>query len=170
MNNIKRVSYADKRLRVERAHRLADPEGLANIRLSMIVKHNSWLIADWMTRQLEQQGLAFSSYVTLVSLYGLPEGQANPSELCLCTGETRANMTRICDELVARGLMDRVTSLEDRRRVDLTLTDKGRVLLEAVMPDLRGRLSQLLSVFSEDEKGQLENLLLKLMRTFEADL
>jgi len=76
-------------------------------------------------------------------------------------------MTRICDELVDKGLMRRVTNQEDRRRVDLSLTDEGVALLKTAVPELRKKTHVMMSIFSEAEKATLVDLLTRLNQKLE---
>ena len=56
-----------------------------------------------------------------------------PSELARITHQTRAGMTRTLDRLESRGLVERVSHPDDRRKVRMVLTDKGLPLTDAVL-------------------------------------
>jgi DNA-binding MarR family transcriptional regulator len=58
-------------------------------------------------------------------------------ELLVCESGTQPS--RLVDRLVAAGLVERVTALDDRRHVTLTLTDTGRSV-EAAVRDVEQRL------------------------------
>jgi MarR family transcriptional repressor of emrRAB len=154
---------------VERAHARIVGEGLGDVRLMLLVRHCHGLCMDLFGRQLEAHGLSKFGYIAMMLLHSTPNNLANPSELCELAGETRANMTRICDELVAKGLMKRVPNETDRRRIDLSLTPAGIQLLHETVPPLRQRLKEILDgVFSTDEKDTLVRLLGRLNQTLEA--
>ena len=107
----------------------------------------------------------------MMVLYSRPENLANPSELSDATGETRGNMTRICDELVDKGLVRRVPNAEDRRRVDLSLTDAGMALLNAVAPQLRQNADDFYKrTFTKSEKATLQQLLAQFSAALAAEL
>jgi len=55
------------------------------------------------------------------------------SELAELSAIDRTTMTRIVDQLVARGLTDRTTPSEDRRQVILTLTARGRGVYQSAL-------------------------------------
>ena len=80
-------------------------------------------------RVIRPQRLNPVMFKTLLMTFGSPANKVNPSRLSDVTGESRANMTRICDELCERGLIVRKASESDRRRVVVSLT--GRRLLSA---------------------------------------
>jgi DNA-binding MarR family transcriptional regulator len=56
-----------------------------------------------------------------------------PSKLARITHQTRAGMTRTLDRLESRGLVERVSHPDDRRKVRMVLTDKGLPLTDAVL-------------------------------------
>ncbi len=56
--------------------------------------------------------------------------------------------TRLCDRLVAAGLLDRATSASDRRRVVLSLTEDGVRLVSSVMDHRRVALKEVLERMS----------------------
>jgi MarR family transcriptional repressor of emrRAB len=107
----------------------------------------------------------------MMALYSRPENLANPSELSDATGETRGNMTRICDELVDKGWMRRVPNGEDRRRIDLSLTDTGMALLDEIAPRLRQNADDFYKrTFSKTEKAALQQLLTQFSAGLAAEL
>ena len=166
MNNQSRV--ADSVGRAERAHQSIMGMGLGDIRISVLLRLNYGLMTDALNDMLAPFQLTHVSYIALMMINGSATGSANPSELCIGTGETRANMTRITDDLAAKGLIRRVTSLEDRRRVDLSLTAEGMKVLRQVVPLLHERHKVLMGDFSAEEKTQLISMLARLNDTLEA--
>lgn len=69
-------------------------------------------------------------------LLGLTHGVAStPYELCKILAIDTGLMTRMLDKLEKRGLLARSRSLEDRRVVNLAITDKGREVA-ARIPDI----------------------------------
>ena len=45
-----------------------------------------------------------------------------------------SDTSRIVDRLIAKGLVKKLTCKNDRRLVDVIITDKGKKLLERLMP------------------------------------
>jgi MarR family transcriptional repressor of emrRAB len=167
INKSKRYDYAETERRIEQAHQLVTGQTLGDIKINLLIKHNPWLLSERMNQELKQYELSCTAYATLMMLYSTEGHTANPSDMCLCTGETRANMTRICDELVALNAVTRVDNPDDRRRVDLSLTSKGIELLKSVAPNIHTRMTNAYSTLDAEEKSTLEKLLLKLMKALE---
>jgi MarR family transcriptional repressor of emrRAB len=118
-------------------------------------------------RLLKPFDLSDVSFSTLMMLFASPSSAINPSRLCDVTGESRTNMTRITDDLVARGLVERRPSPQDRRRVVLLLTPKAQALLKQLLPLLWEKQRAIYAKFSDAEKQSLEALLKKQLAAIE---
>jgi MarR family transcriptional repressor of emrRAB len=123
--------------------------------LTRLIAHLQKRVQDSSNAALKRYQLNYVSYNTLMMMYGADEFTINPSELSAATGEKPANCTRICDELEERGLIRRHAALDDRRRVELTLTAQGRKLVERLQPAMWELLDALFAGFTDDELGQL---------------
>ena len=147
----------------ERAHKRATGGGgLGDIAIYIQMRACNVMMQERLGRLLEPHTISSLGYITMMVLYSRPENLANPSELSDATGETRGNMTRICDELVDKGFVRRVPNVEDRRRVDLSLTDAGMGLLNTIAPKLRQNADDFYKrTFTKTEKATLQQLLAK---------
>jgi len=70
-----------------------------------------------------------------------------------------SNATRLCDRLVRAGLLDRRRSDADRRQVHLTLTPRGRRLVEKAMSHRREQVERAMAHMSEEERAALAGAL-----------
>lgn len=66
-----------------------------------------------------------------------------------------SNASRICDRLVAAGLLDRRESRADRRHVQLSLTPRGTELVTLVLEHRRAALVQVLQRMPQDTRAAL---------------
>jgi len=73
----------------------------------------------------------------------LAEGNEAASALAEKLAVSRPSVTGVVDGLVARGLVQRVTVPDDRRRVDHDLTPEGRALLAAAEVEVQERLHEI---------------------------
>jgi MarR family transcriptional repressor of emrRAB len=110
---------------------------------------------------LRPSGLTEVELRVLVTVFSQGAAGAFPGELCTALGQSPANITRVTDALVARGLINRVPSGEDRRRMELRVTDAGESLVREVLPSLC-LLSR--DLFADFNAGELEQLLAGLRR------
>lgn len=67
-------------------------------------------------------------------------------------GLTLSSMSILVNGLVERGLVDRETSSEDRRRIHLTLTDTGHALLRRVHEATEARLAGIVAPLSDADR------------------
>ena len=166
----KRRLHSEIEKHVDLAHQRAAGVPLsAEVRMSVLIKHNAALLHDLLNRTVEPYGISAVGYVAMMTLQSMPGTLANPSDLCLATSETRSNMTRITDELVDKGLIKRVPNEEDRRRVDLSLTDAGLQLLRTVVPIIRDKMQTVFSGFTDESKAAFELELIKLKQVLESN-
>ena len=77
-------------------------------------------------------------------------------------GSNAGGVVRSIDRLEAKGWIERIRSVEDRREVHLNLTAQGRKLIEQIPLVLQESNSLALKGFSDDEERSLINLLERL--------
>lgn len=66
-----------------------------------------------------------------------------------------SNASRTCDRLIAAGLLHRREATDDRRNVTLTVTPKGKDLVDRVTAHRRKAISRVLRRMPADERDQL---------------
>ncbi|WP_165873477.1 MarR family transcriptional regulator [Parasulfuritortus cantonensis] len=108
-------------------------------------------------------GLNSTAFLTLVMLMSSEENRVNPCHLSDALIASRTNITRLTDELVHAGWVERRPSTEDRRRVELSLTDSGRTLVRKVLPAVWWLVERQWADFSADEVAEFDRLLRKLL-------
>jgi MarR family transcriptional repressor of emrRAB len=152
--------------RVAQRMRGAPVQDLVLLRL---IKHLSALFGGRLGRMVRPAGLNEVAFRTLMMLYANNATGVHPSTLSEASGETRTNMTRICDELERKGLLRRRPGVEDRRRVVLELTHKGETMIERLLPKVWDELGKAMRALNSQEKRDLEHLLKKLLTAFEVE-
>lgn len=88
----------------------------------------------------------------------------NPCSLILIRErmlDKESNASRLIDKLENSGLIKRVQCPNDRRQVEITITDQGQHLLEQVNPEIE-KLNSAMNNLNEEEAKVLNNLLDKL--------
>ena len=110
-------------------------------------------------------GLSETEMTTLDHLSRAPLG---PAEVARLLGVSTAASTGIVDRLVDRGHAERQPHSEDRRRVEVHLTDSGRTeLIEQLTPMFVG-LARLDASFSAEELAVVERYLRGAIAALEA--
>ncbi len=131
-----------------------------------LLKRAHSALIDHLEPVIEARGFTFTQYVVLMYLR---EGLVlSASVLCSQLRHDSGALTRIIDQLEARGLVQRERSRTDRRSVLLQLTEAGRTTLENMIPEVVEQLNTALGDFSADELAELMRLLTKLIVIVEA--
>ena len=112
-------------------------------------------------------GLTETSFHVLCLLMAAEDGRASPSELSDLVGTSRANMTRVLDDLIETGLVQRASSTRDARRAVIQITSTGRSVAANALPRLEQPLRRAFEDLSPDEFASLETLLRKVIRAFD---
>ena len=82
-------------------------------------------------------------------------GTQRPSDLAPELGVSAATAGRVINRLVKDGLAERSADPEDRRSVRATLTDKGRLVVEAVLERRRGAFAGYLAAIPPEQQKDL---------------
>ena len=107
-------------------------------------------------------GLTRAQYNVLRILKG---AKGNPMNLCDVQGrmlKRMSNTTRLVDKLLAKGFVERVICPDNRRKVEITITQSGLDLLEDISPVLNSKHHERLQNLTEKEQIILVELLEKL--------
>ncbi|ADD42441.1 MarR family winged helix-turn-helix transcriptional regulator [Stackebrandtia nassauensis] len=129
--------------RIQRANRLLERELRANF-----AKHDLQLWEFDILGTLRRNGPPFQ----------LTAGQLVESAMV-----TSGAITNRIDRLVARGLVTREVDPDNRRSVLITLSDKGRELIDPVVESHANLETQLLGKLSDRDQEQLAGLLRRLL-------
>lgn len=109
---------------------------------------------------LRDEGLTGTQLGVLEALLHL--GPMIQSELAGKLLTSPSNLTTVLDNLERDGLVRRQRSSEDRRRVEVSLTDGGRELIEDVFPRHARRITELMGALEPGEQEELGRLCRKL--------
>jgi len=121
------------------------------------------LMAHGVERELEPAGLTNAQWVPLLKLY---RGRASTAaELARQCDLDAGSMTRLLDRLEAKQLCRRIRSSDDRRVVNLELTDAGRAAAKEIPGILCGVQNALLAGFSAEEWQILQSYLRRMLET-----
>ena len=125
-------------------------------------------LASRLEQWLKPTGLAEMEFRALMSLYTQADGRAHPSDLCATLAQSPANLTRVSDALVERGLITRELSDQDRRRVVMHITPAGEQLVSELLPEMIGNTRRLFSQYTADDKAKLLADLKRLLGALDA--
>jgi len=130
------------------------------LRIISLTSKLSSTIRKEVSSELKRVGLKSIDYVVLKTL---SKGGITPNKLAERLGLTKPAITYTLDRLEARGLVRRQRNTGDRRLVTVTLTKKGKRLLDRANHLYLHSLQKRLSVLAEEDLITLEQTLEKLI-------
>ena len=117
-------------------------------------------VSQAFARKLEDSGVTVAEWVILREMYSL-DGIMAPSRVSETTGLTRGAVSKLIERLLAKSLVTRKESKEDRRYQEIQLTKNGRDLVPhlALLADQNDE--EFFSGLNKEERKTLLNLLMK---------
>ena len=107
-------------------------------------------------------GLSRGRFFVLMTLLHAPDHSLLAGEIANRLGVARATMTGLVHGLEREGLVRRAPSEQDRRRIHIRLTRKGRTFLDSILPDHYRRVGRFMAQLTSAEQKTLAHLLDKL--------
>lgn len=130
-----------------------------------LIKRAHGLLVDHIEGAVTPSGFTFTQWVVMMYLR---DGLAlNATELCVRLRHDSGALTRVIDQLEARGLVARERSREDRRAVQLKLTETGLQTVNGLVPAVVDKLNYALRDFTRTEASELNRLLVKLVQNID---
>lgn len=139
-------------------------EGTTLVRLLRIAQAGMGNFFEPVFRSLD---LTESSFHVLCLLISSSSGTASPSELSEMVGTSRANMTRILEELTRLGWVERETAPRDGRRQIISITSAGKLKVRKTVPQIATPILRAFSDLSAEEMALLDTLLRKVIVSFD---
>ncbi|MCE0763720.1 MarR family transcriptional regulator [Pseudonocardia kujensis] len=109
-----------------------------------------------------EEDVTLPQYRALIVL--AQHGARRPADLAGALDVSPSSATRMCDRLVAKGLIERDRTGEDRREVRVALSERGRALVEEVTRRRRAELATLLGGLPAESRTAV----VEALRTFAA--
>jgi DNA-binding MarR family transcriptional regulator len=108
-----------------------DELNLPGYTINNILQTGNWM-TEIYSEHLKQYALSIQQYQVLRSLRDL---KGEPTDLLTLSAQMvskNSNTTRLVEKLRLKKLISRVQNEENRRKVDITITEKGLVLLSEI--------------------------------------
>lgn len=101
----------------------------------------------------------------VIATLGFRDAPCTAQHIVHCTRTHKSTISRAVSSLLARGLIERLESAEDRREYSLQLSREGKALYQGLIPRLLNREKQILGCLSPLELQQFENALDKIEKS-----
>jgi DNA-binding MarR family transcriptional regulator len=136
--------------------------------LGYLVNYMAKLFARAHAACLEEHGATLGQWTILMFLWA--EEGLTQTELSRRIAIEDATMVRTIDRMERDGLVQRVRNPQDRRQLNIFLTEKGRSLRDVLIPCALAVNSTALQDFSEEERRQLFYFVHRLSKALEQSL
>lgn len=113
-----------------------------------------------INQHLHSHNLSTSQFGVLEALYHL--GQLQVGQLGEKILKSSGNMTLVIDNLERRNLIRRIRRKDDRRCIEIQLTEQGKTLIESILPGHVAGIVDAFGALTEEEQFLLGELCRKL--------
>jgi DNA-binding MarR family transcriptional regulator len=138
-----------------------DASSLPDYTIENILHTGNWM-NEKFSDHLKEYALSIQQYQVLSSLRELKGEPANLLTLQAEMVSKNSNTTRLVEKLRLKGLISRVQSEENRRMVEIRITESGLSLLEEIDGVHSEFQNDIVAVLTEDEIITLNKLLEKI--------
>ncbi|MGI6498644.1 MAG: MarR family winged helix-turn-helix transcriptional regulator [Oscillospiraceae bacterium] len=121
-----------------------------------------------MTERLSEHDITPGQYAILNCLW--THQSVNPKEIAKILCLETSTISGVMDRMQKKGIIDRLVSTEDRRCVQVMLTEKGRNLEEPVLHVVEEVNKEVMSGFTPEEQALLKDCLRRIAGHEEAGI
>lgn len=147
------------RLLSERLPEFSEPQAQISRLLRVVTER----LSGNLNESLKEFGINENLWFAVMAVYVSPDSEILPSRLSDLMDLTRTSATRLSDDMVERGWVERHINQQDRRQIVLKLTAEGETFIQKVWPQIANRDQNVWEAFAEEDYAQLHHLLSKLL-------
>ncbi|WP_103068201.1 MarR family winged helix-turn-helix transcriptional regulator [Aquimarina sediminis] len=126
-----------------------------------IIRTGHW-ITDSVSKELKEFDIYEPQFNVLRILRGAKGNPISVNTILEKMIQRSSNVTRIVDKLAAKGLVERTLCSQDRRKMDIIITDEGLELLKKLDTKVDNFHKPMLNNLSTEEAITLKKLIKKL--------
>ena len=138
---------------------------VSRVKVEMLAALDRELAQDKRLAPLE---MSAAQYIIVANLAIGPGEPKSAADLCKVISYDAGAMTRMLDRLEAKGLIRRTRSAQDRRLLNLELTEEGRAAFPRMREISMSNANRFLRGFSKAEARQLEGFLNRMLENGES--
>lgn len=126
------------------------------------ISYSSNLFRDGILSVLKPYNISIEQFNVLRILRGKKGEASNLKDIQDRMLSKMSNTTRLVDKLISKGYVERFVCQENRRKVDIYITNNGLKLLDVIDPMIDRKEKDLTKNLDKEELNNLNNLLTKL--------
>lgn len=126
-----------------------------------IISTGHW-ITDQVTKELKEFDISEPQFNVLRILKGSIGTPLTVESIQKRMIQKSSNITRIIDKLLSKGFVERKECVENRRKMDITITKNGIKQLEVLSKRVQSLHQPMMNNLNPDELKTLSNLIIKL--------
>lgn len=119
-------------------------------------------ISDKLNKKIKTEGVSLPQFNVLRILRGHKDGNVNLFMVQQRMVNRMSNTTRLIDKLIEKNLVKREICTDNRRKIELSITQRGLDLLVKLDPLISNEEEKLMRSLTVNEKKQLFGLLDKI--------
>ncbi|ASK27617.1 MarR family winged helix-turn-helix transcriptional regulator [Neisseria chenwenguii] len=139
----------------------------SQVRVSRLMRVVTERLTGRLNEGLKSYGINENLWFAMMAVYVSPNSEILPSRLSDLMDLTRTSATRLSDEMVEHGWVERHINQQDRRQIVLKLTAEGEAFIQKVWPFVSAKSGEAWAAFTEEDYAQLQHLLDKLFKNLE---
>jgi DNA-binding MarR family transcriptional regulator len=130
----------------------------------LLIKTNS-ILSERLSHTLKPHGVTIQQFNVLRILRGQKGKAANLSTVQNKMLNKMSNTTRLVDKLINKSLVNRTICKENRRKIELYITEGGLNMLDILDPIVEKTEKEFIQILSSHEKNEIGILLKKIIKT-----
>ena len=128
------------------------------IRTYLLFVHAAYIASKYSDAQFYKKTKLSAIKFTVLGAIAASGGTMKPSEIANWVSRERHNITTLLDRLKREGLVRTRRDSKDRRSINVTITNKGRKVLEQSRLTAKEIVNQVMSSISEEDVAKLEKI------------
>ncbi len=132
---------------------IGDPEDVDQVTEAVLEASRALVAVAARSLADAEADVTLAQYRALVILRAA--GRLTLGRLAAALGVQGSSTTRLCDRLVAKGLIDRQTGVSDRREITLTLTPRGQRMVDRITDRRRREIAQIITRIPTSQRRAL---------------
>ncbi len=120
----------------------------------VVLMRASKSVEERIKKDIKSYGVSITEFTILEALYH--KGDLTVNQICDAVLINSGSMTYVIDKLQQRGLLERITSEEDRRVIHVRITNQGKELMDDIFPQHEKVIEK---VFKDVSPEELESVI-----------